>query len=241
MTQIKEQSECLANTPGQQHFSLPMQIGFGYTSNGRLLKTACCIALYSVLALILTPGFKLNSQLLFAEEETQQKRRTIRLLPKKPATTTLHTEQSKKTLLTLEAGPLAPEPKIEALSLDETISIHDTDEWEISQPHAAPGQDKIAFVGTPGVEAPVFTRKVQPIYPKKGATIGIQGYVVLQAILRKDGTVDDIEVLRGLGRGKYGFENQAIASLQRWEFIPGSVNGQPADVRMNLRVDFVLN
>ena len=70
--------------------------------------------------------------------------------------------------------------------------------------------------------------------------IRLQGYVILEAILRKDGSVDDIKVLRGLGKGKFGFEEEAAKALQQCEFLPGKVNNKAADVRMTLKIDFVL-
>jgi protein TonB len=91
-----------------------------------------------------------------------------------------------------------------------------------------------------GVEPPVFTKKVTPDYPDKAVKIRLQGYVILEAILRKDGSVDDIKILRGLGKGKFGFEEAAAQALKAWQFLPGKVNGKPADVRMTLKIDFVL-
>lgn len=132
-------------------------------------------------------------------------------------------------------------PVIEPLAIATELSPVDEEDWLIEPPEAPSPTDDVLIAGTPGVREPVFTRRVQPMYPPQGAAMRLQGYVILQAILRRDGTVDAIEVLRGLGKGKFGFEREAISSLRKWRFIPGSYNGQPADVRMNLRVDFVLN
>ena len=98
----------------------------------------------------------------------------------------------------------------------------------------------MARVGQVGVEAPIFTRQTPPVYPDKGLLVRLEGYVLLEAILRKDGEIDDITVLRGLGKGKFGFEEAAIAALSQWEFIPGVFNDKPTDVRMTLKVDFKL-
>ncbi len=53
--------------------------------------------------------------------------------------------------------------------------------------------------------------------------------------------MDDVHVLRGLGKGKFGFEESAITALKKWEFQPGKVDGVPSDVRMTLKIDFVLH
>ncbi len=99
----------------------------------------------------------------------------------------------------------------------------------------------IARVGQEGVEPPVFTKRVSPEYPKRAIKIKLQGFVILEAILRKTGEVDDVHVLRGLGKGKFGFEESAITALKKWEFQPGKVDGVPSDVRMTLKIDFVLH
>ena len=96
-----------------------------------------------------------------------------------------------------------------------------------------------ARVGQNNVEPPVFTKKVSPVYPSRAKEEHIQGYVILEAIFRGDGTVTDIEVLRGLGKGQFGFEEAARDALRQWEFQPGQVNGAAADVRMTIKIDFV--
>ena len=64
-----------------------------------------------------------------------------------------------------------------------------TDDWEIGIPDGPPEPqgDTIARVGEVGVEPPVFTKRVSPNYPEKAVKIRLQGYVILEAILRKDG------------------------------------------------------
>ncbi len=116
-----------------------------------------------------------------------------------------------------------------------------TDDWEIGIPDGPPQPvDTTARVGQVGVEPPVFTKKVSPKYPKRAIKIKLQGYVVLEAIFRAEGTVEDIKVLRGLGKGKFGFEAEAVEALKQWTFQPGKVNGKPTDVRMTIKLDFVL-
>ena len=91
---------------------------------------------------------------------------------------------------------------------------------------------------TPGLEMPVVTRRVSPNYPTRGLKIALQGYVIVEAVLGRDGKVRDTRIVRSLGGGKFGFEEQAVTALKQWEFLPGVLNGKPVDVRMNLRIDF---
>jgi TonB family protein len=81
---------------------------------------------------------------------------------------------------------------------------------------------------------------VPPRYPNEAVKIKAQGYVILGPVLRTDGTIDDIVVLRKLLDGKYGFEREAIAALERWSFIPGQLDGKPVNVHMTLKIEFIL-
>jgi len=134
-----------------------------------------------------------------------------------------------------------PELKLEILGQTGSQDpATDGREVEIPVGPPEPETNTVALAGQVGVEPPTFTKKVHPVYPARALKERLEGYVILEAVLRKDGTIDDIKVLRGLGQGKYGFEEAAKAALQQWQFLPGKVNNQPADVRMTLKIDFTL-
>jgi len=225
--------------------SVTMQVAFPDHANKGYTKLAFCIALYLVLALIWMPGFDFGDPVYTAagEDSAPMRRKVLRPPPEKPIeTVTRKTKKAKKVPMP-DTTPDEPEPLI-AYSPIAAPSTVETDDWEIGIPNGPPANgsgESVAAVGDAGVDPPIFTKKVPPRYPEAGVQVRLQGYVILQAILRKTGIVDDIQVLRGLGRGKFGFEEEAIASLQKWEFLPGKVNGEPADVRMNLRVDFIIH
>jgi TonB family protein len=56
------------------------------------------------------------------------------------------------------------------------------------------------------------------------------GSMKLQFIIRKDGTVDNIKVIKALG---YGMEESAIKTIGKWRFKPATLNGNPIDVGVN--------
>ena len=66
---------------------------------------------------------------------------------------------------------------------------------------------------------------------------GLNGTVVLQAVIKTDGTVDVLRVVRGL---PLGLTENAIDALKEWQFSPGKKNGQDVDVSVNLEVNFNL-
>lgn len=85
--------------------------------------------------------------------------------------------------------------------------------------------------------APVLIKEVKPEYTKQAKEAGIEGTVVLDAVVRKDGTVSDVKVTKSLDT-KYGLDEQAITCVKQWRFKPGTKDGNPVDVRVGLEVYF---
>ncbi|HJZ52257.1 MAG TPA: TonB family protein [Candidatus Acidoferrales bacterium] len=78
-------------------------------------------------------------------------------------------------------------------------------------------------------------RKVDPKYPQTLIKENVDGEVILYAIIRKDGTVDSIQVVRGVDPQ---LDRNAIEALSRWEFRPALRDGQPVDLEAVVRIPF---
>ncbi|HSW37931.1 MAG TPA: energy transducer TonB [Acidobacteriota bacterium] len=92
------------------------------------------------------------------------------------------------------------------------------------------------YVAGSGVRPPVAISKPEPLYTEEARKERIQGIVLLQGIVRKDGSIDSFKVLRGLG---YGLDESAINMIAtRWRFQPGTKNGVPVDVQINIEISF---
>jgi len=91
--------------------------------------------------------------------------------------------------------------------------------------------------GESGITSPVIIYRVEPKYSEEARRARYQGTVVLQAIIRKDGTIDILRVVRSLG---FGLDANAIDALKQWRFQPGTKNGQAVDVALNVEVNFNL-
>jgi len=66
----------------------------------------------------------------------------------------------------------------------------------------------------------------------------VEGIVLLQCIVRKDSSITDVKILRGLG---YGLDESAVNTVaKQWRFQPGTLNGAPVDVRANVEISFRL-
>jgi len=88
-----------------------------------------------------------------------------------------------------------------------------------------------------GVNPPTVITRVEPQYSEEARKARYQGTVVLEAIVRRDGTVDITRVVRSLG---FGLDENAIQALKQWRFKPGTRNGVAVDVSLNIEVNFNL-
>jgi TonB family protein len=91
--------------------------------------------------------------------------------------------------------------------------------------------------GVAGVRSPQILSRQKPKYTEDARRDKIQGIVVLSAVFRKDGTVSDIKVVKGLG---YGLDEEAIKAANLIKFVPGTKDGQPVNVRAKLEFTFSL-
>ena len=101
-----------------------------------------------------------------------------------------------------------------------------------------PNSSGAYVIGEPGVKAPEVLYQSLPAYTDEARAARVEGNVLIQAIVRKDGTVDSFKILRGLG---YGLDQSAITTIStKWRFRPGTFNGEPVDVQANIEVSFRL-
>ncbi|HJW93359.1 MAG TPA: energy transducer TonB, partial [Thermoanaerobaculia bacterium] len=66
----------------------------------------------------------------------------------------------------------------------------------------------------------------------------ITGVVVVEAVIGKDGRVEDVKVLKGL---PMGLSDEAVSAVRQWRFKPGTLNGEPVDVIFSLTVNFKMD
>src|SRR5262249_34844390 len=86
-----------------------------------------------------------------------------------------------------------------------------------------------------GMSPPTVQQRVEPRYTAEASRVGLSGTVVLQAVIKSDGTVDVLRVVRGL---PLGLTDSAIDAIKQWRFRPGQKDGQNADIALNIEVNF---
>ncbi len=82
---------------------------------------------------------------------------------------------------------------------------------------------------------PVPLRKVDPKYPPELRTSHVDGEVVLYAIIRKDGSVDSIQLVHSVDPH---LDANAMEALAQWKFSPAQKHGEPVDLEAVVHIPF---
>lgn len=88
-----------------------------------------------------------------------------------------------------------------------------------------------------GVEPPRLLKEVRADYTDQARRANLTGEVVLEIVVRRDGTVGDVRVLQRLGAG---LDERAIQAVRQWRFAPARLRGAPVDVIVEVGVEFKL-
>ncbi len=88
-----------------------------------------------------------------------------------------------------------------------------------------------------GVSQGLLIHKVQPQYPPLARQARIQGVVVLQALIGKDGTITNLHVVSGHPM----LTNAALEAVKEWRYKPYYLNGEPVEVETTINVNFTLS
>lgn len=88
------------------------------------------------------------------------------------------------------------------------------------------------------IEAAKLVAKVQPIYPDSAKSAGVQGIVVLHAVIGKDGKPLSLRVMNGQIDTKLA--RSAVKAVSQWRYTPTLLNGEPIEVETTITVNYSL-
>ena len=88
-----------------------------------------------------------------------------------------------------------------------------------------------------GIKPPRVLREVKAGYTEEARLRNLEGEVVLEIVVRRDGSVSDVKLVSGLPSG---LNERAIAAVRQWRFAPATRLGQPVDVIVEVAVEFKL-
>ncbi len=87
------------------------------------------------------------------------------------------------------------------------------------------------------IKAPDKIHNVDPVYPELARRARLEGFVILTAVIDKEGNVRDVEVNRGLG---LGLDKAAVDAVKQWKYTPTSYDGALVEVILTITVYFQL-
>jgi protein TonB len=88
-----------------------------------------------------------------------------------------------------------------------------------------------------GVTQGLLLRRIQPTYPPLARQARIQGSVLLQAEISKDGTIENLHLISGHPM----LAPAAIEAVKQWRYKPYVLNGEPVEVETQITVNFTLS
>lgn len=86
------------------------------------------------------------------------------------------------------------------------------------------------------VAAARLLNQTRPVYPPLARQARIQGTVRLEAIISKDGTIENLEVVSGHPL----LIQAALSAVRTWRYQPTLLNGVPVEVITTIDVNFTM-
>jgi protein TonB len=88
------------------------------------------------------------------------------------------------------------------------------------------------------VRAPVKIHAPEPRYPELARRNRVEGQVLLQAVIDREGRVKRVRVLQPQ---PMGLSEAAVAAVEQWRFEPATLQGKPVEVYLSLMITFSLS
>lgn len=88
-----------------------------------------------------------------------------------------------------------------------------------------------------GVSQGLLVKRIQPNYPPLARQARIQGQVLLQAEISKDGSIQNLRLISGHPM----LAPAAIEAVKQWKYKPYLLNGEPVEVETQVQVNFTLS
>ena len=88
-----------------------------------------------------------------------------------------------------------------------------------------------------GVTMPTLVKEVKPSYTADSLRARVEGIVRVECVVNTDGTVGDVRVIKPL---EPSLDAEAVKAVKQWQFRPGSRDGKPVRVQVEVELSFTL-
>jgi TonB family protein len=137
---------------------------------------------------------------------------------------------------------LAITAKVNIGSINETVDVQaegSAKSAAAAQALEAEAKSKATRIRIGGnVEAAKVITKVQPIYPESAKDAGVQGTVLLHAVVGMDGRPLQLQVLNS--QINPDLARAAVEAVSQWRYQPTLLNGEPVEIDTTIQVKFTL-
>lgn len=163
-------------------------------------------------------------QVRFSPPETAQR-------PTRP-----QTNPKAKKIPIPDPTPEEPEPLVTDVNQTSDLDFPNVATGDVvSIPDGPPGPSVSVYQVSGNVKAPVKIHAPDPVYPEEARLARVQGVVILQTIINRQGEVTDIRVLKGLPSG---LTEAAVSAVSQWRFRPATLEGEPVAVHYLITISF---
>jgi TonB family protein len=146
------------------------------------------------------------------------------------------------------SADVALDCELEAMVLEEMGRLEDSrapkaqaralrDQIIIAMQPMSDAAEKVSFMSDPELLPPRLIARSDPEYSFAARVLKLQSDILAELVIEANGAVRRIEIFRPTG---FGLDEQAVAALLKWKFIPAQKNGQPVPVEGNVKLRFRL-
>jgi len=131
-------------------------------------------------------------------------------------------------------GPLVRKVSMELGHMQETIGV------EAERPAgAAPQLAQISGPANKGgqIDMPKLVQMVHPVYPPDAKAAGVEGSVVVQVVITKDGSPVSIKAIASPAEN---LSQAAMDAVKGWKWDPAKLNGEPVEIVTDITINFAL-
>lgn len=203
------------------------------------IGVAIAVALHLLLFVIVFPEVDADPQRA-GSQKVHYVVQQVRFQPPKPRPQVEQPkpQQAKKKIPVPDPTPDDPEPIVVAeIDVPVTEELLDVD-GIVGLPEAPPDDGRAGALPLSGdIAPPVKIYAPQPLYTEEARRAGIQGVVILEAVVDAQGQVQNVKVLKGL---PMGLDQSAVDAVMSWRYDPATQNGQPVPVYFTFTISFSL-
>jgi len=239
MAEQKGPSPDPQSTGGEAYFAVGDLQTFAdeYEEDRRTMRWAivAAIIIHAVIAVVRLP--EIVAETREAEKQKVYVVQQVRFKPPPPKQQQEIPKPRSKKVPIPDPTPDEPEPIRLPDEIEPQVEMPDSDVI-FGIPDGPPPVEPTGPIRVGGdVKPPVKINAPPPQYTEIARKARIQGVVIVEAIIDRDGTVSNVKVLKGL---PMGLDQAAVDAVKSWRFEPATLNGKAVAVIYNLTINFQL-